>query len=265
MVKKLTAAILALIVLFPLLYTISLSFFSMPDFNTNPARFFPSRINFSGYASALGNRYFFIYSANSLITALLASIIRCVITVLSAFTFTYLEFRGKKILLYLLILTIFIPQDALLFENYVTITRLGLADTYFGIIATSLFSATQLIIAMTAAKSLSREPYDAARIDGANDYIYMVHILCPLIKSVLLAIFLQSFVSVFNAYLWPLLITSRMEMRTIQIGISLLGFAESGDKGGLFSALMIVLIPLMALTLASRKIILKALSDGLDN
>lgn len=265
MVKKTVAVLLAVVIVFPLLYTISLSFFSMPDFNANPARFLPSSLNFGGYIAALGNRYFLIYGANSLITALLASVIRTVITVLSAFTFTYLEFRGKKVLLFLLILTIFIPQDALLFENYMTITRLGLADTYFGIISTSLFSATQLIIAMTAAKSLSRDPYDAARMDGANDFTYMVYILCPLIKSVLLAIFLQSFVSVFNAYLWPLLITSRTEMRTIQIGISLLGFAESGDKGGLFSALMIVLIPLMTLVLASRKIILKALSEGLEN
>ena len=167
-------------------------------------------------------------------------------------------------ILFILLLSAFIPQDSLLYENYVTTAKLNLINTYMGIIITSLFSATQLMMLMTAMKSLSKDTFDASRVDGANDITVLFSIIAPLTKSIIITIFLQSFIGVFNSYLWPLLVTNREEMRTIQIGISLMGYQESGRMGPLFATLLIILIPFIILVIAMKKQIIKALSDGLS-
>lgn len=264
MLKKALALALALIIIFPLLYAVSLSLFAPRDFNASPARFFPEKPMFENYVKAIGHSYFLRYTMNSLITALLASLIRTLIVLLSSYAFSFLHFRWKKAILFFLLLSAFIPQDSLLYENYVTAARLNLLNTYMGIIITSLFSATQLMMLMTAMKSLSKDTFDAARVDGANDITVLFHIIAPLTKSIIITIFLQSFIGVFNAYLWPLLVTNTAEIRTIQIGISLMGYQESGRMGPLFATLLLVLIPFVILTVATKKLIIKALADGLS-
>lgn len=264
MLKKTVGILLAIIILFPLCYNISLSFFSARDFNITPARFFPTDLNYENYLEALSNSRFARYSINSIITALLASSVRTVLSLLSAYAFTFLNFRGKKFFLFFLLLSAFIPQDGLLYQNYVTVSRMGLLNSYLGIVITSLFSATQLMMLLTAMKMLSKDEYDAARIDGAKDITILCHIIFPLVKGVAITIFIQSFISTFNAYLWPLLVTNTESMRTIQIGIALMGFEESGDLGAMFASLIIVLIPLLLITLFSRKLIIKALSNSLS-
>lgn len=264
MLKKIFAILLALVIVFPLFYNISLSLFSPRDFNASPALFFPSSPAFENFSRAVSHRYFLRYTINSLVTATLAAVIRTLIVTLSAYAFSFLHFRGKKIILFFLLLSAFIPQDSLLYQNYVTVSRMNLTNTYLGIIITSLFSATQLMMLMTAMKSLSKDTFDASRVDGAKDITILFHIIVPLTKSVIITIFLQSFIGVFNAYLWPLLVTNTPDMRTIQIGVSLMGYQESGRMGPLFATLLIILIPFVILVVATRKLIIKALSNGLS-
>ena len=264
MLKKLFAIALAIIVVFPLFYTASMSLFSPRDFNTSPALFCPSSPIWQNYEKAVTHSSFLRYTFNSVFTATLAAIIRTAIVTLSSYAFSFLSFKGKKAILFFLLLSAFIPQDSLLYQNYVTVSRMNLINTYLGIIITGLFSATQLIMLMTAMKSLSRDSYDAARVDGARDMTILCSIIAPLTKSIILTIMLQSFISTFNSYLWPLLVTNENAMRTIQIGVSLMGYQESGRLGPLFATLFIILVPFVILVTATRKFIIKALADGLS-
>ena len=113
--------------------------------------------------------------------------------------------------------------------------------------------------------SRDRDVYDAARIDGAGDLRYMAQILVPLSAPFAATILIQSFITSFNSYLWPLIVTNRDSMRTVQIGLTMLGFAEEGEKGAMFAAVMIVTIPFLALLAAGRKTIMKALVNQEDN
>ena len=140
--RVLITIILAVLVLFPLFYTISASFFSPQDFTDTKAHLLPSEFSFRNYALALTHRYFPVYALNSLITALLTATLKCLTAILSAFAFTHLSFKGKKALLITLLATLFIPPDAMLYENYVMTARLGLLDTYLGIVFPSIFSRT---------------------------------------------------------------------------------------------------------------------------
>ena len=245
--------LLCIIIAFPLFYCISMSFFTNIDFTDAYAHFLPSHPVLDNFRTALQNRYYPRFIINSLLTSALTAIGRTLITVMAAFAFTHIRFRFRQILLISLLGTMFIPPDALLYPNYRTIAELGLIDTYAAIILPSLFSASALLLMISSFVSAGQEYYDAARIDGAKDSVYIAKILCPMAGSVVFALFLQAFISSFNSYLWPLLVTNRNSMRTVQVGITMLGFADGGEYGAQFAAITIIVLPFLIILGFGRK------------
>ena len=132
----------SIVVAFPVLYIISSSLFSQRDFNK--LRVLPTTPMWSNYIKALNHRYFSYYLVNSIGTALLSAIIRTIVVIFASFALTHLNFRGKKLILSALVLTLFVPQEAILYQNYKTIANLGLLDSWTAIIAPGLFSAAQM-------------------------------------------------------------------------------------------------------------------------
>ena len=255
--RKILLAILAIAVAFPVLYMISSSLFSAGDFNN--LNVLPKTPVWSNYAKALANRYFPYYLVNSVGTALLAAVIRTTVIILAAFALTHLRFKGKNVILGALVLTLFVPQEAVLYHNYRTVATLGLLDSWAGIIATSLFSAAQMLLLMGAFVSMGTESYDAARIDGASDVRYITGVLVPLNAPVVMTIAIQTLITVFNSYLWPLLVTNRPKARTLQIGITMLGFSESGQLGAQMATLVLMTVPFLILLALAKKRIENAL------
>ena len=165
------------------------------DFTDSYAHFFPSAFTFENYVTASANRYFPRYALNSIITSLMAAFFRLIVTTMAAFAFTHLSFKGKKVILIMLLSTLFIPYDAILFQNYSTIARAGLIDTYWGIILPSVFSASSLLFMIGAFSSYDRDVYDAARLDGAGDIRYITGILIHLTAAVSATVFIQTFIT----------------------------------------------------------------------
>lgn len=264
-IRIMLTVLLAAAVAFPVLYAFSASFFSVVDFTDSYAHLLPSSLSLRNYALAISHRHFPRYIFNSVLTSTAISVLRLAVSVPAAFALSHLSFRWKRLLFGLLASTLFIPSDAILYENYSTIASLGLLDTYAAIILPSIFSAASILMLYGAFASRDRDVYDAARIDGAGDLRYMAQILVPLSAPFAATILIQSFITSFNSYLWPLIVTNRDSMRTVQIGLMMLGFAEEGEKGAMFAAVMIVTIPFLALLAAGRKTIMKALVNQEDN
>ncbi len=254
--------ILSAAVLFPILYLFTSAFFSRSDWIGSRARFFPSSISLDNLRLVIAKRNFAVYIKNSIITSFLSSSIRTAIIIMAAFAYSHMEFKGKKASMIMLLATLFIPSDALLYQNFSIISKLGLTDTYIGIVLPSLFSASQLLLLSAAFHSLDRSYYDAARIDGSGDLMYITRVLIPLTEAIVMTVFLQSFISAFNSYLWPLLVTNKPRMRTIQIGLSMLGFGESGEKGAEMMSVLLISMPFIIILAISRKWIEKALINS---
>ena len=263
--KKISYILLILmmvIVLFPFLYALSASFFSASEFLTYPAKLFPSKLSFSNFIKVLNHKYFTRYIINSLYTGLLGTFLRLAISFSAAFAFTHYRFKYREALFSFLVLTLFIPSDLLLVENYITIQRLHLLDTYIGIISTGLFGASQIFILRQFMKTIPQDIHESALLDSASDYKYILLILLPLSKAMLVTLALQSFVNIFNSYLWPLLVTNTPKMRTIQVGITMLGFSESLNYGPTIAAIILLFIPFALLFVIFKKSIMKALEKG---
>ncbi len=263
--ERIILLFLLIIISFPLVYAFSASFFSPMDFTDQYAHMLPSSFSLDNYRMVLENRYFPVFMVNSALTSILLAMLRVAISAAAAFSFTHIAFRGKRIVLSFLLMTMFIPPDALLYQNYSTVAALGLLDTYAAIVLPSVFSASSLLMLLGIYSTYDKNIYDAARIDGAEDGRYMISILIPLTKSVTAAVFLQTFVTGFNSYLWPLLVTSRMSMRTVQVGIIMLGFPESGEYGAQFAAIILITFPFLIILGIVREKLMKTLSGNILN
>lgn len=250
-VRVVLLIVLSLIILFPIFYIFSSSLFSMRDFNS--LRVLPSSPVWSNYKKALGTKNFPLYLMNSIVTSLLQAVIRTITGVMAAFTFTHLNFKGKGVIFSILVLTLFIPSDAILYQNYRTVSSLGLLDTHLGIIIPSLFSASQMLLLIGYFKAMGREEYEACQIDGAGDIKYMVYILSPMAQSVIMTVFIQTLITSFNSYLWPLLVTNKPSSRTVQIALSMIGAQESGEKGVLMATIAVITLPFIIILALTKK------------
>lgn len=244
-VRLVLLVILSAVIIFPVFYMFSSSLFTQDDYNK--LNLLPSSPDFSNWTRALGERHFTSYIINSIGTSVLQAAVRVIVTLFASFAITHLEFRGKTLITAFLVITLFIPSDAVLYQNYRTVANLALTDTWLGIIAPGLFSASQMLLLMSYFTSQGREYYEAAVIDGAGDVRYIFSILVPLSESVILTVFIQTLITSFNSYLWPLLVTNRPKARTIQIALNMLGFAESGERGALAATISMITLPFLVI------------------
>lgn len=261
--KKLTALVatlLSLIVVFPIFYSISASFFTYADFTSIPARLLPSVPNLENYQRAFSESNLEQFLVNSLVTASLGTILRMAVSILAAYTFSFFTFKGRDALFVLIVATMLLPSDALLLANYSTIRSLRLTDTYLGIISTTLLAPTHIFMLRQFFKTVSSEYREAAVIEGCGDLRFLTTLLIPISKAVVITLAIHSFSTIFNDYLWPLLVTNKESMRTVQVGLTMLGFSENLDYGPQFAAITLLITPILIAFVAMHKPIQSSVS-----
>ncbi len=258
-----SATLLGLIIVFPVIYTMSAAFFRMSDFSHFPPRLFSPQPTLGNFRRIMDNSLLERYLFNSLATASIGTIIRAAVSILAAYAAGVLSFKGRDILFVLVLATMLVPSDALLIENYLTIVRLNWTNTWAGILSIQILAPVNMLMYRQFFKTLPREYREVALISGCSDFSYLSRIVLPLSTPVVLVLSLQSFISIWNAYLWPLLVTTRQDMRTIQVGITMLGFSESLDYGPLFAALALLMLPTIIIFALLRKKIMDGITGNI--
>jgi len=202
------------------------------------------------------------YFLNSLVVALMVSVVRLVCALLAAYAFVYFRFPGRGLLFFVVLGTMMLPADTLIITNYQTIAHMKLTNTYLGMSIVSFVGASQMFMLRQAFKTTPAAIRDAAMIDGCGDLRYLVSILAPISRPILVTLFVQSFVASWNTYLWPLLSTTEDSMRTIQVGISKLYTPDAMNYEIILAGVVIALIPSLFVFLFLRKYITKAMTGG---
>ncbi|MHC1692939.1 MAG: carbohydrate ABC transporter permease [Sphaerochaetaceae bacterium] len=256
------AIALGLIIIFPLIYCLCGAFKTPHEFLT-PKLLPGSFLNFSNFMEALEKGNLLRYTVNSFIIALAGTSIRLVFSILAAFAFAYYDFKFKNLCFFLILGTMMIPADVLLATNYLTVSRLHLLNSYMGVMAISFVSASQMFMLRQRFKSVPKDMREAAQIDGYGDISYMVNVLIPICKPVITTLFVHSFIALWNAYLWPLIITaSSPHMRTIMVGITKLNSWEDENYQLVLAGVCISLVPSLMLFMIMRRNMKKGGMDG---
>lgn len=256
------AIVIGLILVFPVIYCI-LSAFKTPAEFMNP-KLLPNSFSYiQNFEDALHQAPMFRYMFNSLAMALFGTVIRLVFSVCAAYAFTHYEFKMKNFFFFLVLGTMMMPGDILLVTNYVTVSRLGLLNTFLGMCIVSFVSASQMFMLRQRFLQIPKDLRHAAMIDGCGDIRYILTVLTPICKPILTTLFVQSFITLWNAYLWPLIVTaSAPEMRTIMVGITKLNSWEDTNYELVLAGVTLSLIPSFILFIIMRRNMRKGGTDG---
>lgn len=259
---QIIAVIIGLILIFPIVYCICGAFKTPGEFASS--RLLPESFAYlENFKNALHRAPLMRYMLNSVIVSLLGTVTRLVFSVLAAYAFANYEFKLKNACFFLILATMMLPGDILLVTNYATVSKLGLLNSYLGMCITSFVSASQMFMLRQSFMSVPRDMRDAAMLDGCGDLRYITTVLLPVCRPVITTLFIQSFISLWNSYLWPLIVTaSSPDMRTVMVGITKLNSWEDTNYELVLAGTAISLIPSFLLFIVMRRSMRKSGMDG---
>lgn len=252
--------ILALITIFPFIYMLLASLMTFQEATSVPPTLIPSQPQFENYVTAFKKAPFGRYFLNTLFTATVTTLGTLVTTILAAFAFVKLQFKGKKLLSLILAALLMVPYEIIVFTNYQTIAKLNLLDTYSALIIPHLASIFYIFYLRGYLESIPMSYYNAAKVDGCSDLEFICRVLIPISKPALFTMGILSFISGWNSFLWPILVTNSKDMRLISNGLSTFT-SESGTAVQLqMAASTFAILPILILYLVFRKQIMRGVS-----
>lgn len=214
----------------------------------------PDTWRWQNYPEAMEMAPFGRFFINSIITSLLTVMAQLITCPMAAFAFAKLNFRSKNILFTIFLCTMMVPSESTIIANYLTMASFHLTNTYFAITAPSLTSMFAIFLLRQFFMTIPDALIDAARIDGAGTFQIFTRILLPLAGSAIATIVIFGFVGSWNAYLWPTLVTSDTEMRTVQTGLRYMVDPDLGSEWPkILAASTVIILPVMALFVSLQK------------
>lgn len=257
------AILIGIVIIFPVIYCFLSAFKTQGEFAAYPPVLLPENFaNLTNFVQVFEKTPILRFMLNSLIVSSMGTIARIAFALLAAYAFAYYDFKGKNLLFMIVLATMMLPGDTLIITNYLTVSKLGLLDNYLGMCITSLVGASQMFILRQHFKTLPKEFREAAQVDGCNSIAFILRVLFPVSRPILVTLSVQSFIALWNTYLWPLLVTNKTEMRTVQVGITMLTTVSDTNYSLVMAAVAIVMIPSFVLFIMLRKSIVEGISTG---
>lgn len=257
-------ASISLILAFPFLWMFTNSIKTKEEIWAVPPRPLPAVAQWNNYGDALADGTFLWYMWNSTYTALIITLIILVNSAMFAYALTNIHFRGKTLLISLIMVTYIMPATTTYVPSYVILSRLGLINTHLGYIISSCASIFNIFFLRTTFSQISPGIVEAARIDGAGHWKILWWVLTPMSKSAFVTLGLLSFLGCYNSYLWPSLLLRRKEKYLVSMGLQAFFSAEGafGLKWGtIMAACCVIVFPLLLLFLFGQRWILNGITS----
>lgn len=250
----------AFLVAFPFLWMILSSFKDGSEVFAKGS-IFPKVWNFSNYAAGLAMAPFDIFIKNSIIVAAIAIVAQVITCSLAAYGFAKVQFRSKKIIFAVLLASMMIPTESTIVANFLTLKSLNLINTYLGISITSLTSFFGIFLMRQFFLTIPNSLNEAAYIDGCNEFTIFLRIYLPLSKGSLATVAIFAFINSWNSFMWPLTVTSKTEMRTVQVGLRYLVDPDLGTQWPqLMAVSTVIILPVLLVFLFLQKYFIQGIT-----
>ena len=258
-------AVWAVMVLFPFYWMLLTSVKSYGAYNSE---FIPKLYTLSptlqNYADAFTAVPLGGYFGNTLIFTLITTVLMLVVTVLAAFAFARLDFKGRDLAFTIFLSLMMIPSELVVITNFVTVTNLDLRNTFTGLILPSVTSVFYIYLLRENFAQIPDELYYAAKVDGTSDFKYLTRVLLPICKPTVITITILKVIECWNSYVWPRLITDDQAYFLVSNGIQEIrenGFGRENIPA-MMAAVVAISVPLIVLFLVFRKKIMAGVSRG---
>lgn len=255
----------AVIVLFPFYWMVLTSVKSYSAYNSEYIpRFFTLSPTLQNYVDAFTAVPLGRYFTNTLVFTLITTLLMLAVITLAAFAFARLEFKGKRLAFTLLLSLMMIPNELVIITNFVTITDLGLRNTFTGLILPSVTSVFYIYLLKENFAQIPDELYYAAKVDGTSDFKYLTKVMIPICSPTMITIVILKVIECWNSYVWPRLITDDENYFLVSNGIQAIRESGFGRENipAMMAAVVVISVPLIALFLIFRNKIMDGVSRG---
>lgn len=256
--------LVAVAVLFPFYWMIISSLKTLDEYTLSVPTFWPKQVMWSNYSAAFEIGNLGVLFKNTVLVGIVSTILSLIITVLSAFAFARLEFKGKNFLFGALLATMMIPGEMFTITNYITVNKFGWMHTYTALIVPFLVSVFYIYLLRQNFMQIPNELYLAAKVDGTSDLKYLWKVMIPLALPTIISITILKMMGAWNSYVWPRLVANDDLHKLVSNGLRGANFTEVGSDIPNYpkqmAAVAIVSAPLFAVFVFLRKYIMKGVS-----
>ena len=264
-VTYLLLTVWAVFVLFPFYWMILTSLKSYSAYNGEYIpTFFTLSPTLQNYSEAFTAVPLLRYFGNTLVFTLVTTAAMLVVTVLAAFAFSRLSFRGKNLAFTLFLSLMMIPNELVIITNFVTITNLDLRNSFPGLILPSVTSVFYIYLLKENFEQIPDELYKAAKVDGTSDFKYLWKVMLPICRPTIITIAILKVIECWNSYVWPRLITDDENFFLVSNGIQAIRESGFGRENvpAMMAAVVAISLPLIVLFLIFRRKIMAGVSRG---
>ncbi len=267
-VKAFTYAALifwAVLVLFPFYWMVLTSLKGYGEYNSEfVPKLFTANPTLQNYVQAFTDVPLGQYFLNTIIFTLVTTAIMLIVTVLAAFAFARLEFKGKNLAFTLFLSLMMIPSELVVITNYVTVTDWELRNTFAGLILPSVASVFYIYLLKENFAQVPNELYYAAKMDGTSDFMFLWKVLIPICRPTIVTIIILKVVECWNSFVWPRLVTDDERYFLVSGGIQSIRESGFGRENipAMMAAVVAVSAPLIVLFLVFRNRIMEGVSRG---
>jgi multiple sugar transport system permease protein len=252
----------ALTMLLPFVWMIMTSVKTPSEAVAMPPVWIPEVFQIANYVEAFERAPFGQYFINSVIITSLSTIGELITSIFAAFAFARLKFYGKNLLFLILVGTMMVPGELMILPNYLTISRMGLINTYAAMILPYLASVFSVFMLKQNFEAVPNELYYAAKVDGSSDFMFLWRIMVPLSKSAIVAVTILKIIGSWNAFMWPLIVTNERSLRPLPYGLQAFT-TEAGTRYHLLmAAATIVVLPMILVYFVLQRYIIMGVSKS---
>lgn len=251
-----------ILTLSPLVWMISSSFMKTGEANTFPPRLFPEKITWEHYSTLFSRLNISRYFLNSLILATSITIISLIVNSMAGFAFAKYRFPGRNQLFKTLLAAMIIPGQVTMLPLFLMLNRIGLVNTYLGVIIPGIVSIYGIFLVRQYIFSIPDSLIEAARIDGASDFRIYWTIIVPLARPILVTLAIFTFMGSWNDFLWPLIVMTKESMYTLPVALANLMGEHVQDTELMMAGSVITVIPVLTVFLLLQKYYIKGIMIG---
>jgi ABC-type glycerol-3-phosphate transport system permease component len=218
----------------------------------------PASISFENYAFVWKNVPVGRMLTTTFLMAALQTVGQLLTSLLAAYAFARWRFPGDNVLFLLFVGTWLVPLQVTMLPNYVLVARLGWLDTLAALVVPQLAAAFSIVLMRQYMKAFPRDLMDASQLDGANSWRTLWGIVVPNLRAPLAALGILLFISAWNEYFWPLLVTRKIESSVIQVGLQMFMTQEGDLWGPMMAAATLASLPIFVLYLILQRQVIDA-------
>lgn len=258
----------AVVMLGPLLWTLSTSLKPAGDVFASPPKLIPSPFTLDGYRDVFSLLPFPRYLLNSIVVAVAIVLLNVVFATTAAYAFAKLRFPGRRVLFFLLLITLMVPFQVNLIPLYrimVELHKLSPAlgvDTYFGLVAPSAVQVFGIFLMRQFIAAIPDPILESARLDGASELRILRTIVFPLAGPAIATLAIFTFVTAWNDFLWPLIVTNSDDMRTLPVGLALLSRKNTVNWTDTMAGTVVTIIPMLLVFAVLQRRFVEGLTAG---